>query len=86
MKQASLENIYSEIMLLSNFDREKLYNRMKTELYQSNEIVAYTTSGEALTMEQYKKRINLGIEQCIKGESIGLEDLTKDLGYNYVDL
>ena len=86
MKQASWENIYSDVMLLSDADRYKLYNQMKQRFYQEGEIVAYTTNGEALTVEQYRKRINAGIEQCIKGESIDLEDLTKELGYNYAEL
>jgi len=86
MKQASWENVYSDVMLLSDADRYKLYNQMKRKFYQEGEIVAYTTNGEALTIEQYRKRVNAGIEQCLKGESIDLEDLTKELGYNYAEL
>jgi len=86
MKQVSWENVYSDVMLLSDTDRHKLYNQMKQRFYQEGEIVAYTTNGEALTVEQYRKRVNAGIEQCIKGESIDLEDLTKELGYNYAEL
>ena len=86
MRQASWENIYSDVMLLSDADRYKLYNQMRRGFYQEKKIVAYTTSGEALTAEQYQKRINAGIEQCINGKSIDLEDLTKELGYNYAEL
>jgi len=86
MKQANLENVYNEVMLLSDTDRQKLYNRMQKELYQNNEIVAYTTNNEALTLEQYRKRVNAGIMQCMKGESIDLEELSNKLGYNYADL
>ena len=86
MKQASLENVYSDVMLLSDADRYKLYNRMRQRFYHEGEIAAYTTNGEALTVEQYRKRINAGIEQCINGKSIDLEDLTKELGYNYAEL
>ena len=86
MKHSSLDNIYNEIMLLSDSDRNKLYNRMKKEFYQNAEIVAYSSDGEALTREQYRKRVQAGIEQCKRGESISLEDLSKELGYNYADL
>jgi hypothetical protein len=43
-------------------------------------------NGKTLTRDQYKKRVNAGIEQCMRGESISLEDLSKELGYNYADL
>ena len=86
MKHVSAENIYNQIILLSDNERDKLYNRMKKEFYQSIEIVAYATDGESLTREQYKKRVHAGIEQCMRGESISLEDLSKELGYNYADL
>jgi len=59
---------------------------MKKELYQNIEIVAYTVDGKALTREQYRKRVDAGIEQCLRGESTDLEDLSKELGYNYADL
>ena len=86
IRQASLETIYSDIMLLKETDRQKLYSRMQKELCQNDEIVAYTTNNEALTIEQYRKRVNAGISQCMQRESIGLEDLSKKLGYNYADL
>ncbi|MCL2131121.1 MAG: hypothetical protein FWH36_01505 [Lentimicrobiaceae bacterium] len=63
MEYASLKNVYGEIMLLSDADRRKLYNLMKKEFYPSKEIVAYTTAGEPLTHEQYRKRVSAGIEQ-----------------------
>jgi hypothetical protein len=86
MQQASLENIYSEIMLLSDSDRYKLYGLMKKDLYQDKEIVAYTTSGEPLTVEQYRRWVRVGIEQCEREQSVGLEELSNKLGYNYADL
>jgi hypothetical protein len=86
MERLNIENIYSEILLLSDGDRDKLYNRIKRTFYQNGEIIAYTSDGEALTYEQYNKRVNAGIEQCMRGESISLEELTKELGYNYADL
>jgi intein/homing endonuclease len=82
----NVESIYNEIVLLSNADRDNLYNRMQREFYRNSEIVAYTTDGKALTHEQYQKRVNIGIEQCMRGESIDLEEFSKELGYNYADL
>jgi len=86
MKYAGIENIYRAIVLLSDVERDKLYNQMRKDFYRNTEIIAYTTKNEALTIEQYQKRVKTGIEQCIKGESIGLEELSKELGYNYADL
>ena len=86
MARLNVESIYNEIVLLSNTDRDNLFNRMKKEFYQGNEIMAYATDGKALTREQYQKRVNAGIEQCMRGESIVLEELSKELGYNYADL
>jgi len=86
MAHLNVESIYNEIVLLSNTDRDNLFNRMKREFYQSSDIVAYTIDNKALTMEQYQKRVNAGIEQCMRGESTDLEKLSKELGYNYADL
>jgi hypothetical protein len=82
----NVESIYNEIVLLSIADRDNLFNRMKRDFYRNSEIVAYTTDGNALTHELYQKRVNAGIEQCMRGESIGLEEFSKELGYNYADL
>jgi hypothetical protein len=86
MEHLNIERIYREIVLLSDTDRDKLYNRIQSKFYKDTKIVAYTTGGKALTHEQYKKRINAGIEQCERGESISLEELSKDLGYDYAIL
>ena len=86
MARLNVESIYNEIVLLSNADRDNLFDRMKKEFYQSSDIIAYTSDNKALTQEQYQKRVNAGIEQCIRGESIDLEELSKELGYNYADL
>jgi hypothetical protein len=72
---SNVESIYNEIVLLTNADRDNLFNRMRREFYRNNEIVAYTTNGKALTHEQYQKRVIAGIEQCMRGESIGMEEL-----------
>jgi len=82
----NIEGIYSEIALLSDTDRDDLFNRMQREFYQNSDIVAFTTDGKALTREQYKNRVNIGIEQCMRGESISLEELIEELGYSYADL
>jgi hypothetical protein len=86
MKRLSIDSIYSEILLLSDTDRDNLFDRIQREFYQNGKIIAYATDGKALTREQYQKRVNAGIEQCIRGESISLEDLSRELGYNYADL
>jgi len=86
MARLNVESIYNEIVLLSNTDRDNLFNRMKREFYQSSDIVAYTIDNKALTKKQYQQRVNAGIEQCMRGESTNLEELSKELGYNYADL
>ena len=52
---------------------------MQKEFYQNSEIVAYTTAGEALTLEKYRKRVQTGIEQCMRGELITDEELQKEI-------
>jgi hypothetical protein len=86
MAHLNVESIYNEIVLLSDTDRDNLFSRIKKEFYQNSNIIAYTADNKALTQEQYRKRVNIGIEQCMKGESIDLEELSKELGYNYADL
>ena len=86
MKQTSIDTIYNEIMLLSDSDRYKLFNRIKKDYYNNSEIVAITTDGKSLTLEQYRNRVQMGIKQCLRGESISLEDLSIELGYSYEDL
>ena len=54
MKPLNAESIYSSVMLLSDIERDKLYNRMRGNFYQNVEIVAYTTTAAPLTFEQYK--------------------------------
>jgi hypothetical protein len=44
-----------------------------------SEIVAYTSDNNGLMLEQYRKRVTNGIEQCMKGECISLEELSKEL-------
>jgi hypothetical protein len=86
MQHAAIENIYREIVLLSETERNILYQRIQKDFYEDREIVAYTTNGEPLTLEKYRKRVEAGIEQCVKGEKIDLEKLSEKLGYNYANL
>ena len=79
MKQACLENIYNEIMLLSDSDRHRLYSRMKEELYQGREIVAYTTAGEPLSKRQYVEKIEKAIAEADRNELITDEELEKEI-------
>jgi hypothetical protein len=86
MAQVNVESIYNEIVFLSDIDRDNLFNRMKNECYQSSNFITYTADNKTLTQKQYQQRVNVGIEQCMRGESIDLEKLSKELGYNYADL
>ena len=79
MKHISLDNIYNDIMLLSDSDRNKLYNRMKKEFYQNSEIIAYTTAGKPLTKSEYIEQINIGLKQIENGEIITDDELQKEL-------
>jgi predicted transcriptional regulator len=79
MKQASLDDIYREIMLLSDFDQYKLYHLMEQELYQDENIVAYTTSGKPLTQNEYIEQINIGLRQIENGETITDDELEKEI-------
>ena len=79
MKHLSLDNIYNEIMLLPDSDRNKLYNRMKKEFYQDNEIIAYTTAGKPLTKSEYIEQINIGLRQIENGEMITDDELQKEI-------
>jgi len=79
MKQASLENVYSEIMLLPEIDRQLLYSRMQKELFQDKEIVAYTTTGLPLTRKQYIEKIERAISEVDGGELITDEELEKEI-------
>ena len=79
MQQQSIDNIYSQIMLLSNTDKERLYQRMQNELHGSQNIVAYTTSGQPLTEKQYISKIKKAIKQADKGELITDNELQKEI-------
>ena len=79
MQHTSIDNIYSQIMLLSDSDKEKLYRRMQNELHGSQNIVSYTNAGQPLTEKQYIAKIEKAIEQANRGELITDEELQKEI-------
>ena len=83
MKQTSMENIYNDILLLSDSDRYKLYNRIKKEFYQDRardkEIVAYTTAGKPLSKKQYIEKIEKAIAEADRNELITDDELEKEI-------
>jgi len=79
MAQVCLDNIYREIMLLSDFERQRLYSLMEKELYQGRDIVAYTTSGKPLSQMQYVEKIEKAIAEADRGELITDDVLEKEI-------
>ena len=79
MKHTSIENIYNEIMLLSDYDRYKLYNRIKKEFNQDREIVAYTTAGEPLSQKQYVEKIEKAIAEADRNKLITDDELDNEI-------
>ena len=79
MQHTSIDNSYNQIMLLSDTDKERFYQRMQKELSESKNIVAYTTAGQPLTEKQYIAKIEKAIEQAERGELITDEELQKEI-------
>jgi predicted transcriptional regulator len=79
MPHVNIDNIYSQIQLLSDTDKERLYQRMQKELRENSNIVAYTTAGQPLTEKQYIAKIEKAIEQAKRGELITDEELQKEI-------
>ena len=79
MQYASIENIYTQIMLLSDTDKVRLFRRMQKELHTTQNIVAYTTAGQSLTEKQYLAKIENAIKQADRGELITDEELQKEI-------
>ena len=79
MKHTNLDNIYNEIMLLSDIDRKKLYDRMKKEFYRDSDIVVYTIAGKPLTKSEYIEQINIGLRQIENDEIITDDKLQKEI-------
>jgi len=79
MPHVNIDNIYSQILLLSDTDKERLYQRMQKELSKDSNIAAYTTAGQPLTEKQYIAKIEQAIEQAERGELITDEELQKEI-------
>jgi len=79
MQCTSIENIYTQIMLLSDMDKARLFRRMQKELHTTQNVVAYTTAGQPLTEEQYLAKIENAIKQADRGELITDEELQKEI-------
>jgi hypothetical protein len=79
MEHLTVDSIYNKIKLLSNTDRKILYARMQKEIYEKDEIVAFSTSGNPLTREQYIEKIEKAISTADKGELISDDDLQKEI-------
>ena len=52
---------------------------MQKELYESQNIVAYTTAGQPLTEKQYIAKIEKAIKQADRGELIMDDELQKEI-------
>ncbi|MCL2739415.1 MAG: hypothetical protein FWE30_08230 [Bacteroidales bacterium] len=79
MKHTSIDTIYSQILLLSETDKERLYQRMQNELRAGQDVVAYSTVGKPLTQKQYIQKVTKAIEQANRGELITDEALQNEI-------
>ena len=79
MEHITVDSIYSEIMLLSNTDRQILYARMQKEFHKKDEFVAFSTSGKPLTQKQYVEKIEKAIAEADRGELITEAELLKEI-------
>jgi len=79
MKHTSIDIIYNQILLLSETDKERLYQRMQNELRGGQNTVAYSTAGQPLTQKQYIEKITKAIEQANRGELISDEALQNEI-------
>jgi hypothetical protein len=79
MEHLNVESIYNQIVLLSDTDKEKLYQRIHKELRNSQKVVAYTTAGQSLTEKQYVEKIEQAIRQADMDELITDKELQKEI-------
>lgn len=56
-----------------------VYAMMQNYLQNDESIVAYTTSGEPLTREDFIKQVNTAYESAKQGKVIVTEDLLKEI-------
>jgi len=79
MRQRTAESIFSEILLLSDLEREKLLNRIKRGFNTNNEIVALTVTGKPMSKNDYLEQIKIGLRQVENGEMISDDELKKEI-------
>ena len=79
MEYFTIDRIYNEIMLLSNDDKQILYDRMQKEFHKKNEIIAFSTQGKPLTQKQYIEKIEKAIAEADRGELITNDELQKEI-------
>ena len=79
MEHLTVDNIYNEIMLLSNTDKQILYTRMQKEFQKKDEIIAFSTYGKPLTQKQYVEKIEKAIAEADRGMLITNYELQKEI-------
>ena len=79
MALTTVDRLYNEIMLLSVSNKDRLYDRIRQDLYRDNEIVAYSTAGKPLTKNEYVEQIKIGLKQIVNGEVITDDELQKEI-------
>ena len=79
MKHTNIDVIYNQILLLSETDKERLYQRMQNELLGSQNVVAFSTAGKPLTQKQYIEKVSKAIDQANRGELITDEALQNEI-------
>ena len=61
-------------------------NYPEMNFFSEKKTIAYSASGQPLTVSQYQRLVNEGILQCKEGNYLSLEQLSENLGYSYADL
>lgn len=80
MKKIDIEDVYNDILLLSEADQEDLCLRIQKKLHKNQpEIVAYTVQGKPLTRKQYVHEIDKALKQIEQGKIISDEDMQKEI-------
>jgi CRISPR/Cas system endoribonuclease Cas6 (RAMP superfamily) len=79
MRQATLTNIYNDIMLLSDSDKKVLHGWIEKDVYHEKKVVAYTTTGQPLSRKQYIEKIEKAIAEADRNELITDEELEKEI-------
>jgi len=79
MKLRSADSIYSEILLLSDSEREILIKRINKNYYDDKGIMAFTSSGKPMTKNDYSEQILIGLKQIENGEMLTDDELQKEM-------